>query len=168
MVAQTILPALNLYSHVGAVMIRRRAASPVSVNSSPMATRDGYIMPSYAGFAEWEALAALLGIPELAEERFLTLQGRLRHAAEIDRLVEPVFARMSKHDLFGTGQEWRFTFTAVQTARTWRLSAPGRAWLLRRAATPRRRTHPHARHGPVRERRAAHSRLAGAVARTTQ
>lgn len=115
-VAQTIFPALNIYSHTGGVM--RRAPSGISslVNSSPMATRDGYIMPSYAGFGEWEAFSAFIGVPELAEERFLTPAGRLQNGEEIDRLVEPRFRAMSKDELFHSGQEWRFTFTSVQTA----------------------------------------------------
>lgn len=115
-VAQTIFPALNIYSHTGAVMRRAPSGETSLVNSSPMATSDGYIMPSYAGFGEWEAFAAFLGVPELAEERFLTHQGRLRHAEEIDRLVEPRFRAMTKEALFHGGQEWRFTFTSVQTA----------------------------------------------------
>jgi crotonobetainyl-CoA:carnitine CoA-transferase CaiB-like acyl-CoA transferase len=115
-VAQTVFPALNIYSHTGGVM--RRAPSGITslVNSSPMPTADGWIMPSYAGFGEWQSFAAFLGVPELAEERFLTPGGRLVHAEEIDRLVEPRFRELTKGELFHTGQEWRLTFTAVQTA----------------------------------------------------
>ncbi len=115
-VAQTIFPALNLYSHTGAVMKRAPTGLTSLVNSAPMPTRDGWIMPSYAGFGEWQSFAAFLGVPELAEERFLTPQGRIRYAEEIDRLVAPRFAERSKHELFHEGQEWRLTFTAVQTA----------------------------------------------------
>ncbi len=115
-IAQTAFPALNLYAYTGAVMTRASAGTTSLVSSSPMRTADGYIMPSYAGFGEWEAFAAFLEIPELAEERFLTPAGRLRHGEEIDRLVEPKFAAMTKRELFHTGQEWRFTFTAVQSA----------------------------------------------------
>jgi crotonobetainyl-CoA:carnitine CoA-transferase CaiB-like acyl-CoA transferase len=115
-VAQTLFPALNIYSHTGGVMKRAPSGIASLVNSSPMPARDGSIMPSYAGFGEWEAFSAFLGVPELAEERFLTHAGRLQHAEEIDRLVAPRFAAMSKQELFHQGQEWRFTFTAVQTA----------------------------------------------------
>lgn len=115
-VAQTIFPALNLYSHTGAVMKRAPTGLTSLVNSAPMPARDGWIMPSYAGFGEWQSFAAFLGVPELAEERFLTPQGRIRYAEEIDRLAAPRFAERSKHELFHEGQEWRLTFTAVQTA----------------------------------------------------
>lgn len=115
-VAQTLFPALNIYSHTGGVMKRASSGIASLVSSSPMPTRDGYIMPSYAGFGEWEAFAAFIGVPELAEGRFLTHADRLRHADEIDHLAGPKFASMPKQELFHQGQEWRFTFTAVQTA----------------------------------------------------
>lgn len=115
-VAMTIFPALNIYSHTGGVM--RRAPSGIAnlVNSSPMETNDGYIMPSYAGLGDWQALASFLDVPELADERFLTAEGRLAHAAEIDALAAPALRARSKHDVFHEGQEWRLTFTAVQDA----------------------------------------------------
>jgi crotonobetainyl-CoA:carnitine CoA-transferase CaiB-like acyl-CoA transferase len=114
-VAQTIFPALNIYSHTGGVMRRAPSGLTSLVNSSPMQTRDGWIMPSYAGFGEWESFSAFIGVPELAEERFLTPNGRLRHAEEIDRLVEPAFRARTRDELFHGGQEWRLTFTSVQT-----------------------------------------------------
>jgi crotonobetainyl-CoA:carnitine CoA-transferase CaiB-like acyl-CoA transferase len=115
-VAQTIFPALNLYSHTGGVMKRAPSGLNSLVSSSPMPTADGYIMPSYAGFGEWESFAAFLGLPELAEERFLTPAGRQTHGEEIDHLAGPKFASLPKRVLFHEGQEWRLTFTAVQTA----------------------------------------------------
>jgi crotonobetainyl-CoA:carnitine CoA-transferase CaiB-like acyl-CoA transferase len=114
-VAQTAFPALNIYSHTGAVMTRAPAGLTSLVNSAPMPARDGWIMPSYAGFGEWQSFAAFIGEPELADARFLTPQGRLRHAEEIDRLAAPRFAERTRHELFHEGQEWRLTFTAVQT-----------------------------------------------------
>ncbi len=115
-VAQTLFPALNIYSHSGGVMRRAPTGITSLVNSEPMPTSDGWIMPSYAGFSEWDAFSAFIDIPELTEERFSTPEGRRAHGAEIDRLVAPRFAERSKHDLFHEGQVWRFTFTAVQTA----------------------------------------------------
>jgi len=115
-VAQTVFPALNIYSHTGGVMRRAPSGNTSLVNSSPMETADGWIMPSYAGFGEWESFSAFIGVPELAEERFLTPNGRLRNAEEIDWLVEPRFRAMPKSELFHSGQEWHLTFTAVQTA----------------------------------------------------
>jgi crotonobetainyl-CoA:carnitine CoA-transferase CaiB-like acyl-CoA transferase len=113
-VAATIFPALNIYSHTGGVMKRAPSGIANLVNSSPMETSDGYIMPSYAGLGDFQALSSFLEVPELADERFSTPELRAMHAEEIDELVAPVFARRSKHDLFHNGQEWRLTFTAVQ------------------------------------------------------
>jgi crotonobetainyl-CoA:carnitine CoA-transferase CaiB-like acyl-CoA transferase len=115
-VAQTIFPALNLYSHTGGLMKRAPTDLNRLISSSPMPASDGYIMPSYAGFGEWESFAAFLETPALTEERFMTPAGRQAHGDEIDALVAPKFATRSKHDLFHGGQEWRLTFTAVQTA----------------------------------------------------
>ncbi|MGI8553085.1 MAG: CaiB/BaiF CoA transferase family protein [Dehalococcoidia bacterium] len=115
-VAQTAFPALNIYSHTGGVMKHAPSGIASLVNSSPMAARDGYIMPSYAGFGEWQSFSAFIDVPELGEERFLSPESRLHHAEEIDRLVEQPFAARSKYELFHQGQEWRLTFTAVQTA----------------------------------------------------
>lgn len=114
-VAGTIFPALNLYAYTGAVMQRAPAGGGRLVSSSPMPARDGYVMPSYAGFGDWQAFAAFMGLPELAEERFATPAGRVAAATEIDDIVGPAFAARSKHELFHEGQAWGFTFSAVQT-----------------------------------------------------
>lgn len=114
-VAQTIFPALNLYSHTGGVMTRSSGGAANLVASNPMPTSDGYIMPSYAGFGAWESLAAFLDLPELAEERFLTPTGRQTYGEEIDRIAAPKLAATPKSLLFHGGQEWQLTFTAVQT-----------------------------------------------------
>jgi crotonobetainyl-CoA:carnitine CoA-transferase CaiB-like acyl-CoA transferase len=115
-VAQTMFPALNIYSHTGGVMRRAPSGTANLVNSSPMETADGYIMPSYAGLGDWENLMRFLDLPALAAERFLTPGGRLTHADEIDAQVGPKFRTMSKRELFHEGQAWGFTFTAVQDA----------------------------------------------------
>ncbi|MGH2585625.1 MAG: CaiB/BaiF CoA transferase family protein, partial [Dehalococcoidia bacterium] len=115
-VAQTVFPALNIYSYTGGVMKRAPTGLNSLVSSSPMPVKDGSIMPSYAGLGEWESLATFLEIPALAEDRFLTPAGRQTHGEEIDRLVTPKFAQMTKDELFHAGQEWRLTFTSVQTA----------------------------------------------------
>ncbi len=116
-VAQTVFPALNIYSHTGGVMKRAPSERNLLIMSSPMPAKDGWVMPSYAGLGgEWETLAAFLEEPQLTEERFLTPAGREANAEEIDRLAGPRLAARSKHDIFHQGQEWRLTFTAIQDA----------------------------------------------------
>lgn len=115
-VAQTIFPALNLYSHMGAVMKRAPTGITSLINSAPMPASDGWVMPSYAGLGQWwESFAGFIDCPELLDERFGTPERRRMNGAEIDRLVGPRFRERSKHDLFHQGQEWGLTLTAVQT-----------------------------------------------------
>jgi len=115
-VAQTIFPALNLYSHLGGVMVRAPIGNTSVVNSAPMPASDGWVMPSYAGLGQWwDSFAGFLECPELLEERFQTPDGRRQAAEEIDELVGPRFAERTKADLFHTGQAWGLTMTAVQT-----------------------------------------------------
>jgi crotonobetainyl-CoA:carnitine CoA-transferase CaiB-like acyl-CoA transferase len=115
-VAQTIFPALNLYSHLGGVMKRAPIGATSVVNSAPMRSSDGWVMPSYAGLGQWwESFAGFLGSSELADERFATPDGRRQRAGEIDELVAPLFEARTKADLFHTGQEWGLTMTSVQT-----------------------------------------------------
>jgi crotonobetainyl-CoA:carnitine CoA-transferase CaiB-like acyl-CoA transferase len=90
-IATTIFPALNIYSHTGGVMKRAPSGIANLVNSSPMETNDGYIMPSYAGLGDFQALAAFLEVPELGDERFSTPERRAANAEEIDELAGPAF-----------------------------------------------------------------------------
>jgi crotonobetainyl-CoA:carnitine CoA-transferase CaiB-like acyl-CoA transferase len=116
-VAWITFPALNLYSHTGGIMKRGPGDMPRLVNSRPMETSDGWVMPSYAGIGTWwEAFATYMETPELAEERFLTPKGRREHAEEIDRLAAPVLRRRTKQEVFHGGQEAGLTLTALQDA----------------------------------------------------
>lgn len=116
-VAQTIFPALNLYSHLGAVMKRAPSGGTNVLNSAPMPASDGWVMPSYAGIGQWwESFAGFVERPELLDERFLTPDGRREHGQEIDEQAGPVFAGRTKAQLFHGGQEWGLTMTAVQTS----------------------------------------------------
>lgn len=115
-VAREVFPGLDLYAYTGSVMKRAPTGLNSLITSSPMPTTDGYIMPSYAGLGEWQTVAGFLGIEELAEERFMTPAGRQLHGAEIDELVGPKFASMSKEELFHEGQRWGLTFSSVQTS----------------------------------------------------
>ena len=110
-------PALNLYSHTGGIMRRGKGDVTKLVNSRPMETSDGWVMPSYAGLGTWwESFAAFVGVPELLEEPYLTAQGRAEHAEDIDRLVGPIFREKTKQKIFHEGQEWGLTLGALQTA----------------------------------------------------
>lgn len=90
---------------------------PRLVNSRPMETQDGWIMPSYAGLGTWwEQFASFMQMPELAEERFLTPRGRREHAEEIDDIVAPRLRGRSKQEIFHEGQAAGLTLAALETA----------------------------------------------------
>jgi crotonobetainyl-CoA:carnitine CoA-transferase CaiB-like acyl-CoA transferase len=115
-VAWITFPALNLYSHTGGIMKRGPGDMPRLVNSRPMETSDGWIMPSYAGIGTWWGpFAAFMEMPELAEERFLTPRGRRDNAEEIDRLAGERLKQRTTQDVFHEGQEAGLTLTALQT-----------------------------------------------------
>ena len=117
-VAWITFPALNLYSHTGGVMKRGPGQMPRLVNSRPMETQDGWIMPSYAGLGTWwEQFAAFMQMPELAEERFLTPRGRRERAEEIDDIVAPRLRGRSKQEIFHEGQAAGLTLAALETAK---------------------------------------------------
>ena len=117
-VAWIAFPAIDLYTHTGAVMARGLGDSPRLVNSRPMETSDGWVMPSYAGIGTWwDAFAQFIGLPELAEPPYDTSEGRQANAQQIDDLVAPVLKTRSAQDVFHDGQEWGLTFGALQSAR---------------------------------------------------
>jgi CoA:oxalate CoA-transferase len=115
-VAWITFPALNLYSHTGGVMKRGPGDMPRLVNSRPMETSDGWVMPSYAGLGTWwGAFASFMQTPELAEEPLTTPRGRRDHAEEIDRLAAPRLKERTKDEVFHSGQEVGLTLTALYT-----------------------------------------------------
>ncbi len=115
-VAWVTFPAMNLYSHTGGIMKRGPGDMPRLVNSRPMETNDGWVMPSYAGLGTWwGAFAAFMQLPELAEEPFTTARGRRDNAEEIDRLAGARLKERTKQEVFHDGQEAGLTLTALYT-----------------------------------------------------
>ena len=114
--AMTVFPALSTYSYTGGVMRRGRGTVARLINSMPMATRDGWIMPSYAGLGTWwESFAAFMELPEAATEEFSTAGGRRERAGLIDEMFGARFEERSTSDLFHKGQESGLTLTALQS-----------------------------------------------------
>jgi crotonobetainyl-CoA:carnitine CoA-transferase CaiB-like acyl-CoA transferase len=112
----TIFPALSTYAYTGGVMRRGRGAVPRLVSSMPMPTRDGWIMPSYAGLGTWwDSFAAFMGKPEATGEEWSTGGKRREKAALIDEMFGEVFKERPTSELFHQGQEWGLTLTALQS-----------------------------------------------------
>jgi len=115
-VALTIFPALNVYTHTGGVVKRAPRTLPRVATSQAMCAADGWVMPSDAGIdVWWAAFAAFVECPQLLEAPFLNRDTRHLHDSEIDEIVGPVFAGHTKADLFHNGQELGLTISSIQT-----------------------------------------------------
>jgi len=115
-VALTGFPALNVYSHTGAVVQRAPSTLAQLMTSQAMRASDGWVMPSDAGIdVWWDAFAGYLERPELLEPPFDTSAGRRAHHEELDRITGEAFALRTKADLFHTGQAFGLTMSSIQT-----------------------------------------------------
>src|SRR5215216_3972368 len=115
-VALTVFPALNVYTHTGGVVKRAPRTLPRVATSQAMCAADGWVMPSDAGIdVWWEAFAGFVERPQLLEPRFLNRDTRHLHDGEIDAIVGSAFAARTKADLFHNGQAFGLTISAIQT-----------------------------------------------------
>lgn len=115
-VALTGFPALNVYTHTGAVVQRAPSTLAQLMTSQAMRALDGWVMPSDAGIdVWWDAFAGYLERPELLDPPFDTSAGRRAHHEELDRITGEAFALRTKADLFHTGQAFGLTMSAIQT-----------------------------------------------------
>lgn len=115
-VALTGFPALNVYTHTGAVVQRAPSTLAQLMTSQAMPALDGWVMPSDAGIdVWWESFAGYLERPELLEPPFDTSAGRRAHHEELDRTTGEAFALRTKADLFHTGQAFGLTMSSIQT-----------------------------------------------------
>lgn len=115
-VALTLFPALNVYTHTGGVVKRAPRTLPRVSTSQAMRASDGWIMPSDAGIdVWWEAFAAFVERPQLLEAPFLSRDTRHLHDSDIDVIVGPAFEARTKADLFHNGQKFGLTISSIQT-----------------------------------------------------
>ena len=114
--AMTVFPALSTYSYTGGVMRRGRGAVPKLISSMPMPTKDGWIMPSYAGLGTWwESFAAFMELPEGNADALQTPGGRQEQGELIDEMFGAKLKQRTTSDVFHQGQEWGLTLTALQS-----------------------------------------------------
>jgi len=115
-VAMTVFPALNVYTHTGAVVKRAPIDLPKLATSQAMEASDGWIMPSDAGInVWWDTFAAFVDCPELLAAPFAERESRSQHEGAIDDVVGPAFKARTRGELFHDGQERGLTMSAVQT-----------------------------------------------------
>ena len=98
-IATGLRDTTSAFTYTGAVKWRRPSEAG-ELPRSPVATKDGYIVPIAFGGVDWDATVDFLESSELAEERFSTPEGRMENAADLDRILRNAFAQYGKEDLF--------------------------------------------------------------------
>lgn len=114
-IAAGLRDTISQYTYQG--VVRRRGPRHGSGLARTMSTRDGYVIPVMLVGSDWEAFTDFIGAPELKEERFVTQEGRMLHAQELDTVLSRRFQEYTKLQLFHEAQSWRFVFGAVLTPR---------------------------------------------------
>ncbi len=98
-IATGLRDTTSAFTYTGAVKWRRPNETG-DLPRSPVATKDGYIVPIAFGGAGWNETVEFLGSDALRDERFSTAEGRMENAAEVDRILRETFAQYEKSDLF--------------------------------------------------------------------
>jgi crotonobetainyl-CoA:carnitine CoA-transferase CaiB-like acyl-CoA transferase len=79
-----------------------------------MPCADGYLGVNVLTFAQWEALCAMVGKPDLAHDpRYAQPVERLQHAGEVYEALSGWFADTRVEDALLEGQAWRLPFAPV-------------------------------------------------------
>ncbi|MBE2276720.1 MAG: CoA transferase [Rhodobacteraceae bacterium] len=112
-VASTLVIQQPFYSWAGAVQGRRQPDGSAYGQVQPC--KDGYFIWQTGGGAEWQDIAAFFDREELKEARFETLDGRQRHAGDLDRNVLEATQDRTMLELFRTASEdYRMLFGIAQ------------------------------------------------------
>ena len=69
--------------------------------------KDGFVQISPRRGESFDRLADFMDIPELADPRFATPEGRIEHKVELDQLMQPWLAAHTKLEIYQRGQEQR-------------------------------------------------------------
>ena len=102
------------YNYMGAVKGRRPVRGAGFEELVP--ARDGYVAPSVQGSQPWSAIASLIGLEELQDEKFATGAGRVAHGEELRELLIKGLAQWDRMPLFLASGERRLVFGMAQDA----------------------------------------------------
>ncbi len=98
------------------VEVGRDAVAAVANGVYPCA--DGYAGVVVPGSGtQWRRVPALMEDERLADERFRTLRGRVKHGDEIDALMLPWIVSHTKEEVYHLGQAAALPFASVRTAK---------------------------------------------------
>jgi crotonobetainyl-CoA:carnitine CoA-transferase CaiB-like acyl-CoA transferase len=108
-------PALTEYAYSGTIPARE---GTVAAMPRIELSQDGWVYagPGAAATADYETFSRFLELPELAEERFATPEGRMANWEEHQRLVLPKLKERTTEEWLDRAEEWRLTFGPVETA----------------------------------------------------
>ncbi|HEY7270617.1 MAG TPA: CoA transferase [Dehalococcoidia bacterium] len=102
------------YVYRGHVM-RREQRVKQALRMVPASDRFVYCAPGAIATVDMKGVSKLIGVPELAEERFQTAQGRMENWDEYLRLFVPPFAARTAMEWFEEAEMLDLTFALVQT-----------------------------------------------------
>ncbi|MGD9890286.1 MAG: CoA transferase [Dehalococcoidia bacterium] len=108
-------PAVTEFAYSGTIPAREgKVAAMPRIELS----KDGWVYagPGAAATADYETFSRFLELPELAEERFATPEGRMANWEEHQRLVLPRLKERTTEEWLERAEEWRLTFGPVETA----------------------------------------------------
>jgi crotonobetainyl-CoA:carnitine CoA-transferase CaiB-like acyl-CoA transferase len=108
-------PAVTEYAYSGTIPARE---GTVAAMPRIELSKDGWVYagPGAAATADYETFSRFLELPELAEERFATPEGRMANWEEHQRLVLPKLKERTTEEWLERAEEWRLTFGPVETA----------------------------------------------------
>jgi CoA:oxalate CoA-transferase len=104
----------SAYVHRGEVA-RREQRIKQGLRMVPASDRFVYCAPGAVSTMQMRGVAELVAEPRLAEERFQTAEGRMRHWDEFVALFVPPFRRRTAQEWFEAAERLHLTFSLVQT-----------------------------------------------------
>ena len=107
--------ALSQYSYTGSNFRRTGNRGYGRAAWGPYPCRDGYVGVIAGPDHKWPEMAELMGIAELADERFGDRAGRAENADELDALMLPWLMQHDRHEIFERAQHRGLAFAYVAT-----------------------------------------------------
>ena len=95
--------------------MRREQRIKHALRMVPASDRFVYCAPGAVASVDMRGVARLIDVPELAEDRFQTAQGRMENWEEYLALFVPPFARKTAQEWFEEAEALDLTFALVQT-----------------------------------------------------
>ena len=105
--------ALSQYSYTGSNFRRTGNRGYGRAAWGPYPCQDGYVGVIAGPDHKWPEMAELMGIAELAEERYGDRAGRAENADELDSLMLPWLMRHDRHEIFERAQHRGLAFAYV-------------------------------------------------------